>query len=180
MEHDSTPRDVPFSPPGFPRDAVSRAAASTPHEIHVVGAGQDGFGESHSRGFSTILFKVLPSETNGGLFVIEHVNLARGGPPMHVHPLQDEWFYVMEGEVVFQIGDTRRQLRSGESILAPRNIPHAFSSVGETPGRLLIAFTPAGKMEEFLRATAIPNPPRDDAELFRRYDMELLGPPITV
>lgn len=180
MEHDSTPKDVPLSEQGFPRDVPGQAAVSTPPAINVVGANQDGFGESHSRGFSTILFKVLPSETNGGLFVIEHVNLARGGPPLHVHLHQDEWFYVMEGEVVFQVGDTRRRLRSGESILAPRNIPHAFSSVGETPGRLLIAFTPGGKMEAFLRATAIPNPPPDDAELFRRYDMELLGPPLTV
>lgn len=166
---------------GFPGHVLGQASpASTLDEIHVVGAGEDRFGESHSRGFSSILFKVVPSETNGGLFIIEHVNLVKGGPPLHLHPYQDEWFYVMEGEVVFQIGDTRERLRSGESVLAPRNIPHAFSSVGDEPGRMLIAFTPAGKMEEFLRATAIPNPPTEDAAFFRKYDLELLGPPLTV
>jgi quercetin dioxygenase-like cupin family protein len=161
--------------------ALAQAAAASPsEEIHIVGAGQDRFGESHSRGYSSILFKVAPRETNGGLFVIEHANLVKGGPPLHKHLHQEEWFYVMEGEVVFQIGDTRHRLRSGESVLGPRNIPHTFSSVGDKPGRMLIAFTPAVKMEEFLRATAIPNPPVQDAAFFRRYEMELLGPPLSV
>jgi len=41
---------------------------------------------------------------------------------------------------------------------------------------MLIAYTPAGKMEEFFRATAIPSLPAFDAEMFRRYDMKLIGP----
>jgi mannose-6-phosphate isomerase-like protein (cupin superfamily) len=84
----------------------------------------------------------------------------------------------MEGEVLFQIGDSRKQLRAGDSVLGPRGVPHTFSSIGEKPGRMLIAFNPAGKMEEFLRITAVPNPPVQDAAFFRRYEMELLGPPI--
>jgi mannose-6-phosphate isomerase-like protein (cupin superfamily) len=146
--------------------------------IHIVEAGQDRFGETHSRGFSTILFKVVPSETNGNLFVIEHAHLMKGGPPLHLHLHQEEYFYVMEGEVLFQIGDSRKTLHAGDSILGPRGIPHTFSSVGATPGRMLITFAPAGKMEAFLRATAIPNPPVQDAAFFRAYEMELLGPPI--
>jgi hypothetical protein len=43
---------------------------------------------------------------------------------------------------------------------------------------MLIAFTPAGKMEQFFRDTAIPDPPKEDAAFFRRYDMELAGPPL--
>jgi len=166
---------------GLKEFALAQAAgAAHSREIHVVGAGQDRFGESHSRGFSTILFKIASQETGGGMFIIEHTNLMKGGPPLHMHPYQEEWFYVMEGEVLFQVGDERKRLRSGESVLGPRNIPHAFSLVGEKPGRMLIAFTPAGKMEEFFRATAIPNPPLQDAAFFRRYGMELIGPPLTV
>jgi len=160
--------------------AAQAATPASPNEVHVVGSGQDRFGESHSLGFSTILFKVLARETNGSLFVIEHQNLIKGGPPVHFHLHQDEWFYVMEGEVVFQVGDQRRALRSGESILGPRMIPHGFSAVGEKPGRMLIAFTPAGKMEDFFRAIAIPNGPAMDAEIFHRYDMQYVGPPLKV
>ncbi|HEY1987749.1 MAG TPA: cupin domain-containing protein [Terracidiphilus sp.] len=145
-------------------------------EVHLVAAGQDRLGEVHSRGYSSILFKVLPRETNAGLFIIEHANLVKGGPPLHLHTHQEEWFYVMEGEVLFQIGNDRKHLRAGDSILGPRNIPHTFSSVGSAPGRLLIAFTPAGQMEEFLRATAVPDPPVQDAAFFRKYGLELVGP----
>src|SRR5450631_4266736 len=154
------------------------APAST-SAFHLVEAGQDRFGETHSRGYSTILFKVAPSDTGGNLFVIEHAHLIKGGPPLHLHVRQEEYFFVMEGEVLFQIGDSRKLLHPGDSILGPRGIPHTFSSVGETPGRMLITFTPAGKMEAFLRATAVPNPPKQDAAFFRDYEMELVGPPLT-
>jgi hypothetical protein len=43
---------------------------------------------------------------------------------------------------------------------------------------MLIAFTPAGKMEEFFRETAVPNGPKLDAAMFARYDMQYVGPPI--
>jgi quercetin dioxygenase-like cupin family protein len=160
--------------------AAQASAAPSSAEIHPVGSGQDRFGESHSLGFSSILFKVSTRDSSGGLFVIEHENLVKGGPPVHFHLYQDEFFYVMEGEVLFQVGSERTLLRSGESVLGPRMIPHGFSAVGEKPGRMLIAFTPAGKMEEFFRAIAIPNGPAMDAEVFRRYEMQYVGPPLKV
>jgi mannose-6-phosphate isomerase-like protein (cupin superfamily) len=170
-----------FPVAGVPAFALhEEAGLSVSDQIHVVTAGQDRLGETHSRGFSSILFKVLPSETNGGLFVIEHAHMVKGGPPLHLHVRQEEWFYVIEGEVMFQVGDGRKLLRAGDSILGPRGVPHTFSLVAETPGRMLIAFNPAGKMEEFLRVTAVPNPPVQDAAFFRRYEMELVGPPLAV
>jgi quercetin dioxygenase-like cupin family protein len=95
---------------------------------------------------------------------------------LHLH--QEEWFYVMEGEVLFEVGDSRKILRAGESVLGPRGIPHAFSGVGEKPAHMLIAFTPAGKMEEFFRYVAVPNGPKMDAEVFARYEMQYVGPPL--
>ena len=154
------------------------SSAPSTGEVHVVGAGQDRFGESHSLGFSSIRFKVATRDTSGALFVIEHQNLLKGGPPVHFHLHQDEWFYVMEGEVLFQVGGERKLLRSGESVLGPRMIPHAFCGAGEKPGHMVIAFTPAGKMEDFFRAIAVPNGPKMDAEVFSRYDMQYVGPPL--
>jgi quercetin dioxygenase-like cupin family protein len=145
---------------------------------HVIGSGQDRFAQPHSLGFSTILFKVASRDSNGELFVIEHKNLLKGGPPVHYHLHQEEWFYVIEGEVLFQVGSERKLLRGGESVLGPRMIPHGFCAVGEKPAHMIITFTPAGKMEEFFRAVAVPNGPKMDAEVFRRYDMRYVGPPL--
>ena len=150
-------------------------SADEPPAVHVVHGGEDRFGHPHSLGFSSLTFKIGTAETAGGLFIIEHRNLLHGGPPLHVHFNQEEWFYVMEGEVAFQVGDERLRLRPGESVLAPRRVPHTFCPVAEGPSHMLIAFCPAGKMEQYFRDMEGPNPPLD-AQSWRRYEMELIGP----
>jgi mannose-6-phosphate isomerase-like protein (cupin superfamily) len=149
-------------------------------DAHLVPAGQDITGEPHTLGFSRLCFKTSSEETGGNLFLIEHSNLLAGGPPLHLHLAQEEWFYVMEGEVLFQVGEKRLRLKAGDSVLAPRKVPHTFSGAGATPAKMLIAFTPAGKMEQFFREMAHGKVDMMDAALFRRYDMELIGPPIKV
>jgi len=154
------------------------SAGAAAGSVHPVGAGQDRLAETHSLGFSTILFKVLTRDAGSGLFVIEHKGLGHGGPPVHLHPHQDEWFYVMEGEVLFQLGGERRTLRAGESVLGPRGIAHGFVGVGEKPAHMIVAFTPAGKIEEFFREVAVPNGPKMDAPVLAKYDMQYVGPPL--
>jgi quercetin dioxygenase-like cupin family protein len=155
--------------------APNSATPSTP-ALHPVPAGQDRFGHPHSLGFSTLAFKVATADTAGNLFVIEHTNLMPNtGPALHLHLSQEEWFYVMEGEVRFQVGDQRLSLRTGESVLAPRRIPHTFSAAG-SPAHMLIAFTPADKMEQyFIDAAAHPSLAAT-ADFMNRYDMQWIGP----
>jgi quercetin dioxygenase-like cupin family protein len=166
-----------FPVAGFDYAAFAGLPGSDPtKDGEVIGAGKDRLGENHSRGYSSILFKVLPRETSNGLFVIEHMNLINGGPPLHKHLHQEEYFYLISGEVHFAIGDQRLTLHAGESILGSRGVPHTFAAVEGKPSHMLISFSPAGKMEEFLRDTAVPHPPVQDAEFWRRYEMELVGP----
>lgn len=160
------------------------ALASLPdHPVpqpHVIPAGQDRLGEHHSLGFSTISFKVLPRETSGNLFLIEHTGLRRGGgPPLHLHYAQEEYFYVLEGTMLFQIGDQRIQVYPGESLLGPRRVPHTFTVVSDQPGHMLIAFTPAGQMEDFFRAAGQPGVSLNDPALFASHGLKMLGPPLS-
>ena len=132
-------------------------------------------------GYSSMAFKVLTQDSHGDLFMIEHHMHQRGGPPLHVHPHQDETFYVLEGEFVAEVGTERHTLRAGDSILAPRNLPHTWAFTGNGPGKLLISFTPAGKMEAFFRRVSKTNAMvTQDAALFHEFDMELVGPPLAV
>jgi mannose-6-phosphate isomerase-like protein (cupin superfamily) len=160
------------------RQVEAQSAAPAPSSgLHVVGAGKDRFGQPHALGFSSsLLFKVAGSDTNGGLFIIEHAHLQPGGPPLHLHFNQEEWFYAMEGEVAFQVGEQRVNLRSGESVLAPRRILHTFSSIGATPARMLIAFCPAGKMEQYFQSVGANPKLNADPEFWRKCEMELVGP----
>lgn len=166
-----------FPVSGIKAFALAQTAAVTPADgVHLVPAGEDRLQESHTLGFSAIRFKVLPRETSNGLFVIEHMNLIAGGPPLHRHLYQEEYFYVIGGEVHFQVGDARKTLKTGDSLLAPRGIPHTFSAARGTPNQMLIAFTPAGKMEQLFRDGPNFNTPKPDLEMWRRYDMEYVGP----
>ena len=156
---------------------IAQPVSSAPQiELHVVGDGKDRFGQLHSMNGGSLQFKVASSETAGQLFIIEHIHMLPGGPSLHLHFSQEEWFYVMEGKVAFQVGDRRLELGPGESVLAPRRVPHTFSSIAAGPSRMMIAFCPAGKMEQYFRDAADPKTPQAEAEYLRRYDMELIGP----
>lgn len=158
------------------RHAHSEVPAAAADSLHVVGAAEDRFSQPIAMGFSTMLFKVVSNETAGGLFIVEHKNLLNAGPPLHLHVAQEEWFYVIEGKVVFQVGEKRFELGPGESVLAPRRVPHAFAGTGPDPARMLIAFSPAGKMEACFRDGNSPHTPAERGEYFRNYGMEYVGP----
>ena len=156
---------------------------STQAKATLVPRGEDRFGEHHTIGVSSTDFKVTTKDSNGGLFIFEHTNRKKGGPPRHLHHNEDEWFYAIEGEYILEVGSERFQLKAGDCILAPREVPHAWAFVGDTPGKLLIAFAPANKMEAFFRD----NEKRfnggnyaNEAEIYRAYGMELLGPPLSI
>ncbi len=75
----------------------------------------------------------------------------------------------------------RFQLRTGDSLLAPRRIPHVWAHVGEGRGRMRITFMPAGKIEAFFREVTKANAmPRQDPALWQAHGMELAGPPLLV
>jgi mannose-6-phosphate isomerase-like protein (cupin superfamily) len=146
----------------------------------VVPAGTDRFGEAHTLGFSKIFFKASSAETAGGMFIIEHDNLRKGGPYRHIHPDQDEWLYAMEGEFRVEIGEQKLTLNPGDSILMPRKVPHVWAQVGEKPGKLLIAFTPAGRMEAFFRDFGKEGKLPTESDVIRAYGMERVGPPLSI
>lgn len=159
------------------REVEAQSATAGAGAIQVVGAGKDRFDHPHTLGFTTgMVFKVSGVDTNGGLFVMEHTHLTPGGPPLHLHIAQEEWFYVMAGEVAFQVGEQRVNLRAGESVLAPRRIPHTFSAVGAEPARMLIAFCPAGKMEQYFREVEKDPKRNADMQFWKSCEMELVGP----
>ncbi len=144
----------------------------------LVKAGQDRFGEQRGLGISTIAFKVIPQDS-GGLLILENTFHAKGGPARHLHYDQDEWFYALEGDFLVEVGHERISLQPGDSLLAPRMTPHVWAYVGNTLGRMLITFMPAGKMEAFFREVTKTNAmPMQDPALWRAHDMELLGPPL--
>ena len=145
-----------------------------------VAAGADRFGEHRGLGVSSVAFKVTPQNSEG-ILILENTFHQPGGPARHLHHAQDEWFYILEGEFLFEVGDESFRLRPGDALLGPRKIPHVWAFLGGSQrGRVLITFMPAGMMESFFRQVTKANamPPQDPA-LWRAHGMELLGPPLS-
>jgi mannose-6-phosphate isomerase-like protein (cupin superfamily) len=109
--------------------------------------------------------------------------MGNGGPPRHVLFEQDEWFYVVEGEFAFEIGERQFRAGAGSSVFAPRMIPHAWACVSEVPGTVLTMVSPAGTFEAFIRETTtfreLPTA-EEVARAFERHGMKVLGPPLGV
>jgi quercetin dioxygenase-like cupin family protein len=143
-------------------------------------AGNDLEGEIRGLGISTTSFKILPAQ-NGDVLVLENTFHARGGPPRHAHHAQDEWFYALAGEFIVEIGAERVRMHPGDSLLAPRQVPHAWAFIGNGLGRMLIAFLPAGQMESFFQEVSRANAmPTLDPAVWQAHGMTLLGPPLEV
>ena len=127
--------------------------------------------------------KVSTDDTDGALFVFEHADMSKGGPPRHLHYDQDEWFYAIEGTFAFEVGDERFALGPGDSLFAPRTVPHVWAYLGEEPGTLLVALQPAGSFEAFFRESCemrrLPTPEEAD-RMFAAHGMKVVGPPLDV
>jgi mannose-6-phosphate isomerase-like protein (cupin superfamily) len=149
-----------------------------------VPSGKDRFDKSiHLFEGDTFFTKVSTNDTDGEFYVFESTRDKKGGPPLHVHHEQDEWWYILSGEFLIKVGDEVFTAKTGDSAFGPRGVPHTFAKVSEGEGRLLISFTPAGKMEEsfIARSQGATDHMTDEQrkEFSRAHGVDIVGPPLS-
>lgn len=170
----------------LPAGAMAQQQTADPSAVGVkVAAGESRLGKVLKLPTGSPLFiKVATQDTGGAFFLIEQPSAEKGGPPKHFHLDEDEWFYCLAGEYIVEVGTQRYELKPGDSVLGPRRVPHAFAFVGNTPGRLMIGFTPAGRMEQLFRdldarGRYFGTGTAEDKEAARqRYGVVNVGPPL--
>lgn len=149
-----------------------------------VAAGADHSGDELQIFGGRFDCKVSGKDTGGDLCIYDTTRDSKGGPALHRHHFQDEWFYVIRGEFIVQVGQDTLRLRPGDSAFAPRKIPHTFAKVSDEEGQMLVLFQPAGSMEDFFHQVAKLGKeiPKDQEtalkQLFAEHGMEVLGPPL--
>ena len=109
-------------------------------------------GERLVFGELTILVRASAETTGGGFAIFEEVP-PLADTPLHVHEREDELFYVLEGDHVFEVGGTELAAGPGGLVFAPRGVPHAQRRVVPGEGRLLVLTVPGG-LEGFFRELA--------------------------
>jgi mannose-6-phosphate isomerase-like protein (cupin superfamily) len=94
------------------------------------------------------------AQSDGAVSVVELAASAEfAGPPLHHHDF-DEAFYVLDGEMTFQLGDELRTAGAGELVFAPRGSHHTLANLSGAPARYLVVCTPAGFENRFARTAA--------------------------
>jgi quercetin dioxygenase-like cupin family protein len=135
---------------------------------------------SSPAGVQAVRVLVGGEQTDGHLGLVdETLSPEFDGPPLHVHPTFDELFFVLEGELIFQVGDELTSVAAGNWLLASRGTPHTFANHSGRPARVLIAVTPAGFERYFHLVSAELTGAEPPADAFGpRPTTEQVGPPI--
>jgi mannose-6-phosphate isomerase-like protein (cupin superfamily) len=120
---------------------------------------------------------LVGTEHTGGAYTLLRYQLDTGyGPPKHVHHAEDELFYLLSGTMLAHCGDQRLTLEPGSCAFLPRGLPHAFL-ITEGPADLIQITNPAG-FENFMADVGSSTDPAHIAEVARRHNIEILGPPL--
>ena len=133
-------------------------------------------------------FLATGEDTNGKYAMWEAIVPPGGGPPPHVHSGEEEGFYVLEGEISFQIGSERLVATAGIFANMPVGTPHSFKNESGRPAKMLISVAPAGLEQMFFEVgvpltegatTALP-PTKEEIEkllvVAPRYGIEIMLP----
>jgi len=117
---------------------------------------------------------------SGGNFALGYLTAGpMSGPPLHMHTREDEWFYILKGEMTFQVGNERITAGPGTSIFAPRYVPHTWQNLTDEPVEALALVTPSN-FENFLaEMTQAKGDTAALQEATKRYGNVVMGPPLS-
>ena len=138
-------------------------------------------GETVWLGGLGVRFMIDGAQTGETFALVEHPIEPRAlAAPIHTHQHEDEYTYVLEGEVGVQVGDEVRVARPGDLVFKPRRVPHAFWNAGDAPARALEIISPAGFERYFAEMASLLPPahhePSDEQALgavMARYGLEM-------
>ena len=126
--------------------------------------------------------KVSAKDTDGDLYIFDSTRLKEGGPPLHFHYNQDEWWYIISGEYLIKVGEETFHAKAGDCVFGPRGVPHTFAKVGEAESKLIMLFQPAGKMEEWFNLVnngVVAKMSEEEKDAARKaHGFEHIGPPL--
>jgi len=110
----------------------------------IVIRAEDRVGERTAAGGDVYATLATGAQTHGGYFLVHSVVPPGGGPPAHIHTREEEAFYLLRGELVFQLGDREVTVSAGAFVNVPRGTKHRFYNAAGVDAELLFWFAPAG------------------------------------
>jgi quercetin dioxygenase-like cupin family protein len=100
-------------------------------------------------------FKLYGQDTGGAFSIVEHPVEPGTLVTPHTHQNEDEFSYVLEGEIGARVGEQEILATPGCYIVKPRGVPHTFWNAGTQPARLIEIISPAGFEQYFLELSRV-------------------------
>jgi mannose-6-phosphate isomerase-like protein (cupin superfamily) len=139
-----------------------------------------------------VVIRVSATDGGDGISVLEHFAPFADSPPLHRHTDEDEIFHLLSGTMRFVIEGREVEVRAGETLRAPKRLPHTYR-IESRDGARWLTITAHGQFEQFVRAFGRPpsrpglpdpsGPPTPEqaealAAACRNYGIEIVGPPL--
>lgn len=145
---------------------LTSSEGRTPQPLNILGA--------------EILVKLADADTLGAVAIFHEIVPPLGGPPLHRHSYEDEWFYVLNGEITLEIDGERKLVYAGGSAFAPRGTVHAFKNFNDSPAEMLAVVTPSRFHMFFEELSSLSTPDIEGMErLANDYGIDILGPSLS-
>jgi mannose-6-phosphate isomerase-like protein (cupin superfamily) len=123
-------------------------------------------------------YKAIGEDTEGHFAFTEGIVPPQRGVPEHIHHLEDEAFYILQGEFEIECDGELFEAGPGSFALLPKGLPHRFQNVSRYPGKLLCIQCPSGVEEFFEHMSVLAEEGAPDAEkihqLTTKYGIEFL------
>lgn len=155
--------------PTFSAFTLAASEGRTPEPLKILG--------------SEVLVKLADADSHGAVAIFHQTVPPSGGPPLHRHSYEDEWFYVLNGEITLEIDGERKLLYAGGSAFAPRGTVHTFKNFDDSPAEMLAVVTP-GRFNLFFEELSLLHRGRSTPDiegtesLANDYGIDILGPPL--
>ena len=96
--------------------------------------------------------------------------------PVHVHPTQDEFILVQEGQLELKLDGEWTTARAGDLVRMPKGVPHGYFNKSDTPVRALFWVSPAGRLKELFEALDGLSDIDEVLRLSTAHDVDFLPP----
>lgn len=120
--------------------------------------------------------RYFPKADCGDAFAFETNSAPGQFVPVHIHPTQDEFILVQEGELHLKLDGVWSVAKAGDLVRMPRGVPHGYFNKGDVPARALFWVAPAGRLRQLFETLHGMTDAEEVVRASAAHDVDFLPP----
>lgn len=120
--------------------------------------------------------RYFPKADCGSTFAFETNSEPGQFVPVHIHPTQDEFILVQEGELHVKLDGVWSVAKAGDLVRMPRGVPHGYFNKSDKPARALFWVSPAGRLKQLFEKLHNMTDTEEVVKVSAEHDVDFLPP----